>query len=149
MNRYALKGSYTVEAAAIVSITFLVLASMLLGMFYLHDRAVFQGAACEAAAAGSNFATEAERKKAAGEVAKRLKKGRFLGSRGITGGAETGSGKTTASWQAGYPVPGFAMKYLSGGRLGIDVSWSCGMTDAADMIRKIRGVGALLAGGEH
>ena len=45
MNRYALKGSYTVEAAAVVSITFLVLASMLIGMFYLHDRAVFQGAA--------------------------------------------------------------------------------------------------------
>lgn len=50
-----LKGSFTVEAAVLFSITFFVMGALILGTFYLHDRAVCQSVSCEAASAGSNL----------------------------------------------------------------------------------------------
>lgn len=148
MGKNYLKGSYTVEAAVVVSLTFLVLASLMIGAFYLHDRVVLQGFVCEMAAAGSNFMTEAERKEAMGEVKKRLNANRFLGSRGLSGNAAAGKKEAAASWQAVYPVPGFAVKYISGNLIDIRQNWTCKIPDPADTIRKVRGIGDLLTGGE-
>lgn len=148
MKKNDLRGSYTVEAAAVVCITVLVLAALIICTFYIHDRAVFQGAACEAAAAGSNFMTDAERKAAAAAVKKKITASRFLGSRNLSGSVATGQKEVRAIWTAAYPVPGFAARYLSGGRLDIQKAWTCRIFDPADAIRKIRGVGELLTGGE-
>ena len=143
-----MKGSYTVEAAIVVTVTMFVLASLLIGTFYVHDRAVMQGLVCEAASAGSNFATEEERKTAMQEVVKRINEGRFLGSRGLNGNAASGSKNVTASWNAEYPVPGFAGRYLAQGSLDIKRSWTCKIPNPADTIRKIKGAGELLTGGD-
>ena len=138
-----MKGSYTVEAAIVVTVTIFVLASLLICTFYVHDRAVMQGLVCEAASAGSSFITEEERKEAIQGVEER-----FLGSRGLDGSAASGSKSVTVSWKAGYPVPGFAAAYLSRGELDYKRSWTCKILNPADLIRKIKGAGELLTGGD-
>lgn len=141
------RGSYTVEAAVVVSVTVFVLGAFLIGAFYVHDRSVLQSQTCEAALAGSIFATEGERSGAAKQVKNTVAAGRLLGSRGLAGYAATGSRESKAAWSASYPVPGFAMKYLAGGQLDISTSWTCKIWNPADTIRKIRGASELLSGG--
>lgn len=148
MRKNYLRGSYTVEASVIVSMTLLVLASLVLCTFYIHDRAALQALVCEAASAGSNFATGEERKAAAQEAAERITPGRFLGSRNLDGSASTGVREVNVLWNAQYPVPGFASAYLSGGNLSIRKSWASRILDPAGAIRKIKGAGELLTGGE-
>lgn len=143
----SLKGSYTVEAAVVFSLTFFVLAALLLAVFYLHDCAVAQSAACEAAVSGSNFAKAEDRKAAAEEVKKQISGSHFLGSRNVTSSTTIGTKEVSAIWQGVYPVPGLAAKYLSGNRFAIRKTWKSQVTDAAEMIRKIKGIGDLVNGG--
>lgn len=147
MRKKYLKGSYTVEAAVIFSVLFFILASLILCMFYLHDRAVAQSAACEAAAVGSNFIKTQERQEAVASVKKQAGSKRFLGSRDIGTNVAVGEKEVDAVWRGTYPVPGFAAKYLSGGKLTIDQSWSSRIIDSADAIRKIKGIGDFISGG--
>lgn len=149
MKKTYMKGSYTVEAAAVVTITLFVLASLILCTFYIHDRAVMQGLVCEAAAVGSSFATEEEREAALQEAVKGLTGERFLGSRELNGNATSSGKRVIVSWKAKYPLPGFAAKYLSQGELGIERSWTCRITDPAESIRIIKGAGELLTGGDN
>lgn len=143
-----LRGSYTVEAAVVMSLTVFVLASLILCTFYIHDRAVLQCMVCETAAAGSGFATDAERKEAAKTAAARIRAARFLGSRRLDGNAATGENEVTVVWNAEYPVPGFAAPYLSGNTIKVSKSWTSRILDPADTIRKIKGAGELLTGGD-
>jgi hypothetical protein len=144
-----LKGSYTVEAAIVFSLTFFVLASLLIAVFYLHDCAVAQSAACEAAVAGSNFAKAKDRTEAAEAVKNQVGGGRFLGSRNVTSSTASGTKEVSAVWQGVYPVPGLAAKYLSGNRFTIRKTWKSQVLDAAEMIRKIKGIGDLVIGGSE
>ena len=138
------QGSYTVEAAVLFSLTFLVLAALLICMFYCHDRAVSQSAACEAAVSAGNFAKAEQRREAADAVRAQVRAERFLGSRNVAGQAAIGEREVSAQWQGEYPVPGFAARYLSGGSLSVSRSWRCTVLDPADTIRKIKGLGDLL-----
>lgn len=148
MKKKYMKGSYTVEAAVIVSLAMFVLASLMICTFYLHDRAVMQGLVCEAASVGSSFITEDERKAAVQNVVSELDGKRFLGSRALEGNAASSGKRISASWSAEYPVPGFAVKYLSKGSFAYDRSWTCRILNPADTIRKIKGAGELLVGGK-
>lgn len=141
------KGSYTVEGSVVVTMTILVLAALILCTFYIHDRAVFQSMVCETASAGSNFATDSERKEAVSAMTDRLKASRFLGSRNLSGNAATGSKEITVFWNADYPMPGFALNYLSADDMTIQKSWTCKILNPADAIRKIKGAVELLTGG--
>ncbi len=138
------RGSYTVEAAAVVSITILILASLLITAFYVHDRAVLQSIACENAVVGSSCATDSERIAAAASIKTQVNASRFLGSREISGSTNVGETAAESVWSAVYPVPGFAMKYLAGGELSVQASWSSQIAAPADLIRLIRGAGELL-----
>lgn len=149
LKKQSWKGSYTVEAAIIFSVTFFVLGSLIMGAFYVHDRAVLQGAACESAAAGANSATDKERNIVMKKVKKQISSQRLLGSRKVSGSTGAGSKKISASWSALFPVPGFAAKYLMGNQLNISVSWECTLLDPADSIRRIRGAEKLLNGGSR
>lgn len=143
------KGSYTVEAALVFSMTFFVLAALLITAFYVHDRAVLQAVTCEASSAATNFITKSERSTAAAQVEKQLKKKRFLGSRGISGKTAAGDREIIGSWSAVYPVPGMVRKYLSGSSLKIQTKWDSKILEPADTIRKIRDAGELLTGGDQ
>lgn len=149
MKKKYLKGSYTVEAAVVISMTIFVLAALILCTFYLHDRATLQAIVCEAASVGSSFSTEKDRKEAMQGVVERINAGRFLGSRGLDGSAALGKRKATVLWNAKYPIPGFAARYLTEGELNIRKTWTCRILDPASTIRKIKGAGELLAGGDH
>lgn len=142
-------GSYTVEAAIVVSITVFVLGAFLIGAFYVHDRSVLQSQTCEAAAVGSIFCTEKERSAAAKEVEKTVTAGRLLGSRGLSGYTAIGSSESRAGWSAVYPIPGFAAKYLAANQLAVSATWTCKIIDPADTIRKIRGASELLMGEDN
>ena len=148
-SKRGLRGSYTVEAALVFSMTFFVLAALLFAVFYVHDRAVIQAVTCEAAAAGTNHYTVKERQAAAGKVKGILKAERLLGSRNLSVEVSAGKNETEASCSASYPVPGLAAGYFNGNRLQIRTGWKGKVTEAADIIRKIRGAGALLTGGDQ
>ncbi|MDO4322998.1 MAG: pilus assembly protein [Lachnospiraceae bacterium] len=148
MRKY-LKGSYTVEAAVIFSTVFFVLAALIISMFYLHDRAVAQSAACEAAVAGSNFIKTEERKKAAETVKNLVGEERFLGSRNIGRSVAVGEKEVRAVWRGTYPIPGFTAKYLSGNEFTIYKTWNCEVLNPADAIRKLKGIGDLFIGGDE
>lgn len=149
LRRRYLKGSYTVEAAVVFSITFFVLAALIICMFYIHDRAVAQSAACEAAVAGSNFTKAEDRREAAEKVRSLVGENRFLGSRDVGNSAAVGEKEVNAQWKGKYPVPGFAAKYLAGNVFEIHQTWSSRVFDSAEAIRKIRGIGELLIGGDN
>ncbi len=149
MKKNYLKGSYTVEAAVVVTTTIFVLAALILCTFYIHDRGVLQSMVCEAAVVGSNFSTEEERSEEMQKVTEQINGDRFLGSREISGNAASSAKRVTASWDAEYPVPGFASKYLAGGKLEIKQIWTSKILDPADAIRKIKGAGELLTGGDY
>lgn len=141
------KGSYTVEAALIFGMTFLILASLLLATFYIHDRAVLQAMTCEGASTGSNFFKSSDRKEAAGKVKKQVKEARLLGSKNLSGTIGTGNKEVQASWKASYPIMGFAKRYFGKERLQIQTKWASKVLDPAKTIRKIRGAGEILTGG--
>lgn len=144
----AWKGSYTVEAAAVVSITVMVLAALILVSFYAHDRAVLQSFVCEIASVGSNYATESERTTGINAAKSQVSASRLLGSKNLSGSAQAGEDEVTASWSAAYPVPGFAVEYLAGGELSVSTSWTSEIADPTDMIRLIRGAEKLITGGD-
>lgn len=139
------RGSYTVEAAAVVSITILILASLLIATFYVHDRAALQSIACETAVLGSNYATNSARTSAAMSAKSQVSASRFLGSRELSGKVSVGEDEAEATWSAVYPVPGFAMEYLVNGELSVQSSWSSQIMDPTNTIRLIRGAGELLS----
>ena len=139
-----LRASYTVEAAAVVSMTFLVLGALILLTFFVHDRAVIQSAVCEAAAAGNNFITQEERSEAAQNAAGGISLQRLLGSRSLEVTAGTGEKSVLAWGNAEFPVPGMFVSYFSGGSLEISCSWESSRMDPADIIRKIRGAELVL-----
>ena len=148
LRQHYLKGSYTVEAAVVFSITFFVLAALIICMFYIHDRAVSQSAACEAAVTGSNYTKAADRREAAEKVRSLVGEKRFLGSRSVGSSAAVGEKEVNAEWNGKYPIPGFTAKYLAGNAFTIHQTWSSRVFDSAEAIRKIRGIGELLIGGD-
>ena len=143
-----MRGSYTIEAAVLLSMITFVLAALILTAFYLHDRSVCQSTACEAAAAGNNFFRQKDRSAAAAEVKKHFTKERLLGSRSLSEKTAAGKKEVSAQWKAVYPIPGFVMKYFSNSKLVIRASWTCRNADPADAIRKIRGAAKVLTGGD-
>lgn len=142
------RGSYTVEAALVVSIVLFVLSGCLFAAFYIHDRAVLQGSVCEMAATGSNVSVQSGRQQAVNAVRSKMTDRRLLGSRNRTGAAFADDKTVQASWNAVYSVPGFVTKYFAGSRLNISQSWKTKILDPADLIWKIRGIGELVFGGD-
>ncbi len=147
MGHKYLKGSYTVEAAVLFSVMFFILATLVFGLFYIHDCAVSQSAACEAASAGSNFIKASERTKAAEIVRDLVDERRFMGSRDVNRSVTVGKKEVNAVWQGTYPMPGFSMGYLSGNRFSVRGAWHAKVLNPADMIRKIKGIRDVLTGG--
>ena len=112
MKKNFLKGSYTVEAAVLFSVTVFIMAGLILCTFYLHDKAVCQSAACEAAASGSNFFLQKDRSHAAAQIKKQFKQERLLGGRELSGHTAAGKKEVSARWKAVYPVPGAVVQYF-------------------------------------
>ena len=140
------KGSYTVEAAAVVSMTFLVLAALMMCTFFVHDRAVLQSMVCEAAAAGGNHMTQEERCEQSAAVTEELSEKRMLGSRRVSAGVQIGEESTAVKGTAAFPVPGLLAGWMSGSTWNLSCSWETRIYNPAEIIRKIRGAELVLEG---
>lgn len=138
------KGSLTVEAAAVISLSFFVLGTLILMTLFVHDRAVLQGMICEISSAGSCFAVQEERSEAAEAVRKEIKQTRFLGSRNISVKKDVGDQTASASASAEYPVPGMFLRFLKDGKLEISCSWNSRIQNPGKTIRNIRGAELLI-----
>ena len=142
------RGSFTVEASLVLSLTIFVLGALLLAGFYVHDRAVLQGWACEITAAGENEYGAGRRAQTVSRLEKNAASERLLGSRSLSKQVSVSEESASGNFSAVYPVPGFAAAYLCGGRLSLSAGWSFAHIHAGKEIWRIRGIGKLLDGGE-
>lgn len=95
------KGSFTVEAACVMSLVLLVLFGMLYLSFFVHNRAWLTAAACEAALSGSMEGVKKEDKvyETANVRARELGSQGFFGAENLTAQVETGK-KVRVSYAA-------------------------------------------------
>ena len=143
-NSRVLNGSFTVEAAVLIPLTVLLMAAIILAAFYIHDRAVLQGNACECAAAGANTLTQSLQAKEMARTKALIKAGRLLGSRNRSGLVSAGGERTEAAWTAEFPIPGMVGNLFADSRISISVSWHQERILAARKIRIIRGISRIL-----
>ena len=138
--RFVVSGSFTVEAALLMTILIPVLTALIYAAFYIHDSAVLQGIVCELAVAGSNLSQEKNR---AGELEKKknaLLSSRFTGTRGAEISIEAGNNSVSASGSGEFRFPGMIMNFFGGSIKRLSKSWSREILQPADLIRKIRGL---------
>ncbi|MDD2957335.1 MAG: pilus assembly protein [Lachnospiraceae bacterium] len=141
----AVKGSFTVEAALIMSILLPVLVALILSGFLVHDRAVLQGAACEVTAMGCNLTQESNQKQMLDQLRKRLSSSRLLWTKGVTSKISVDKNKISVSYSGTFYIPGLIMKLISQNTLKIGKKSSRAIFHPADTIRKIRGVKHLIS----
>ena len=139
-----IKGSFTLEAAVLVPLTVLLMAAVILASFYIHDRAVLQGNACECTAAGANALTQPQQARAMSSAKSLIKAGRLLGSRNRGGQISAQGDHAETIWTAEYPIPGMVGSLFADRQIPISVSWSQEKIHAAGKIRIIRGISKIL-----
>lgn len=86
------KGSFTVEAACVMSLVLLVILAMIYLFFFVHNRAWLTAAACESALAGSMEGTKEDGKvyETADMRAKELANVRFFGAENLSKSVKAG-----------------------------------------------------------
>lgn len=138
--KLTVSGSFTVEAALLMTIMIPVLTALIYGTFYVHDNGVMQGIACELAAMGSNLAWEKDR---TGELEKRKKaliSSRFTDTRQATVSVSAGKDRVTVSGSGEFYFPGLVMRLFAGSTRKIFKGWSRELLRPAEKIRKVRGL---------
>lgn len=133
-------GSFTVEAALLMTILIPVLVSLIYAGFYIHDRALLQGVACEIAALGSNLAEEQGAERILNEKKEILIAGRLLGTRKGRTAVSHGKDRTSAVCSGTFVLPGLIARFFRLNEKKLERSWSRSRCSPADLIRKIRGV---------
>lgn len=134
------KASFTVEAAMIMTVLLPVLAAFIYMVFYVHDMAVIQGAACETAVMGSNLALEEDRESVLEEKVNAFVTGRLLGTKADSRELSVGRDQITVHYQGSFAVPGLIAGLVSGNKLSVEKSWSKKLYHPAEEIRKLRGL---------
>ncbi|MBQ4177481.1 MAG: pilus assembly protein [Lachnospiraceae bacterium] len=146
---FRVQGSFTVEAAMLMCVILPVLLALLyLGMF-LHDKGVLNGAAQEVAATA-----DLNRFRNGGNARLARKADQLADRTGASGKAKSSVQVTdhevSASYSASMKLPGLLPKLFGKGTLDTGADVTRILPDAADTIRKIRGleyVSAMLAEG--
>ncbi len=139
MHGYA-KASYTVEMTLLMSLILPLLIAILMAGFYLHDRALFQGAACEAAAMGSNLAVYDTQGSEVAALGHALTAHRAVWSRGASGSTSADQESASASFSGHFHWPGMIGKLWQSSHGQSEGQWSRRIYHSADLIRKVRGV---------
>ena len=146
---FRVQGSFTVEAAMLMCVILPVLLALLyLGMF-LHDKGVLNGAAQEVAATA-----DLNRFRNGGNARLARKADQLADRTGASGKAKSSVQVTdhevSASYSASMKLPGLLPKLFGKETLDTGANVTRILPDAADTIRKIRGleyVSAMLAEG--
>lgn len=136
------------EAAMLMSVLIPVFVGIIYMGFYLHDKALLEGAALEAVLyvslhnVGDKNDIEAELR------AENLIKDRLLGTRQIKSSVSMGKGNVTVEYDGRFPVPGLVISYFTGKVLRINVKKEYSLKRPGDTIRKVRGLQRLMDKGE-
>ncbi len=138
------RGSFTVEAALLMTILLPVLVALIYGGFYLHDCAVMQGAACELAAAGSTLAQEANRQQLLEEKRTKLLQRRLLGTRQGEMSLSVSDTEIKVTCRGNFYIPGLISHLLNKDLVSIEKSWTRKLYHPTETIRKIRGLQKLV-----
>ena len=146
---FKMQASFTVEAAMLMCVILPVLLALLyLGMF-LHDKGVLNGAAQEVAATA-----DLNRFRNGGNARLARKADQLADRTGASGKAKSyvqvTDHEVSASYSASMKLPGLLPKLFGKGTLDTGADVTRILPDAADTIRKIRGleyVSAMLAEG--
>lgn len=143
------KGSYTVEAAMLMSILIPVFIGIIYLGFYLHDKALLEGAALETVLYAGLHNTDDKNDKGVELRAGELVKDRLLGTRKIKSSVSKGKGSVTVEYSGRFPVPGLVVSYFTGKELRINVKKEYSLKRPGDTIRKVKGLQRLLEKGEN
>ena len=139
-----MRASFTVEAALLMTLLLPVIVSIIYASFFLHDRALMQGAACELTAMGSTLAEETDREGRLTDLEKKLVTARLLGTEYVKSSFFAGKDRIFAEYQGTFRIPGLILSLFTGGSLEIKRSWSREVFHPADTIRMVRGLEYML-----
>lgn len=133
------KGSFTIEAAFLMTVIIPVLAALVYLAVFLHDRAWIQNAAMEKAA---RIAVQGYEEKG-------------TGFDGIVGGEKlqkkisSTEKKVNVEVKGNFLIPGIAARFFLGGKLSLEVSINKPILDAKKEIQKYRNFEKLTEGGKE
>ncbi len=134
------KGSFTVEAALLMTVLLPVIVSLIYTAFFLHDRTLLQGAACEVAAMGSNLSEEKDIDQILEKIKNQVMSARLLGTKDKAATVNRSKDRIEVSYQGTFSIPGLIAKLSGRDSLKINRSWQRELYNPADIIRKIRGL---------
>lgn len=142
-------GSYTIEASLLMVIIVPLLAGVIYLGIYLHDKAVLQNAAYEIAAVASLYQKEEQVMSVINEKKRELMERRLIKTEGTGGCVKLSEKEITVKLQGSFRVPSMILRFFHGGTLFIDTELEMPLTNAVDMIRKIRVINGIVAGGKE
>lgn len=107
-----LKGSYTLEAALLMTIILPLLAGILYLGFYLHDQAAIQNAAYELAVLGSLAGGEKDMQARMERRKQEICQETYLGIRGVKARVQMGKKKICVEIQGTFQTPGLVLRFF-------------------------------------
>ena len=139
-KRRTLQGSFTVDAALLMTILLPIIVALIYASFFLHDRTLLQGAACEVAAMGSNLAEEKNVESRLNKIREQLVSARLLGTEKVHSTIALGEDNIEVSYQGNFFIPGLIRNFFGSNSLDMSRAWNRERYHPADTIRKIRGL---------
>lgn len=135
------RGSFTLEAACVMSLVLLVLMGTLYLCFYVHNRAWLTAAACESALAGS---MEGIRDEGQAAATARMRS-RELGNTGFFG-AENLSVQVNAGKEVEVVYAADTLSGFGGFSWKLQAEGKAGLTDPVEWIRRVKSVSDIVDG---
>ena len=143
-GRESLSGSFTVEAALLMSILLPMLLGLMFAGFYIHDRVRMRGAAGETAALFVCMGTDPSRDAKAVKAADALSGAGAMWMRNVKAHCETDDLNISVSMSGTFPFPVFTRDYFSTGTRPCSEEVQRKAYAPAGLIRKVRGVKAFV-----
>ena len=141
--RTHVRASFTVEASLLMSIILPALISLIIGGFYVHDRALVQSAACELAAMGSNLHEYDQASSKLSALKDQLTGSGYLWAGSIRGSVSVSARQSLSQVSGTFPVPALVSALL--GNPSVMLKGRCvrQIYRPAGLIRKVRGAAEL------
>lgn len=142
-----LKGSYTIEAALLMTVLVPLLAGIVYLGFYLHNDALLQNAAYEVVVHGSLHRGEKEAAEKVEQKKEEILKGRLLGMKNIQASVDMTDKKITVEMKGTFYVPGMIMGILERNQVEISAESEMDLVNPSKTIIRLHTLKKLLKGG--
>lgn len=138
------RGSTTLEASLLMGIMIPLLIGIIYLGFFLHDKALLQGAAIETAVYASLYKSGEEKKSLCEERANMLIRGRLLGIKAPRVSVNVDTSQITVKYEGKFKVPSMILKFFYNGSIPVKVQKVHSLKEPARTIQKVRGIQQLL-----